>query len=321
MAIIVKGGGGKPEEEKTVTAGTSAIVVNPSSGKVMKKVTVNPTPTESKEVTAGTEDTTVSPTDGKHLSGVIVHPTPSQEKTVIPTADGFKVSPETGKLLSAVFVDGDIDLVAGNIKQGVNIFGVDGSFDNSHGAYVWSKSEVMQPEISYTNPAISVKTVQSGKNITITSSEIDFTKIPTADLKNFFNGFTNGTQYFYLSGSVLVFQINSGYYQSIESITVNSANSVTMVMSSGFDGYGTTYTLSYSGKKTVQELSVNTIGFVVSNDSSDYPSAGEHTDGYYYELIGSVSSTNIMSLSDNALMTVQQDYRNTIETEVSNANA
>ena len=36
----------KPEEEKTVTAGTSVIEVNPSSGKVMKKVTVNPTPTE-----------------------------------------------------------------------------------------------------------------------------------------------------------------------------------------------------------------------------------------------------------------------------------
>ena len=45
MGLTVYGGGGKPEEEKTVTAGTSAIVVNPSSGKVMKKVTVNPTPT------------------------------------------------------------------------------------------------------------------------------------------------------------------------------------------------------------------------------------------------------------------------------------
>ena len=47
MGLTVYGGGGKPEEEKTVTAGTSVIEVNPSSGKVMKKVTVNPTPTES----------------------------------------------------------------------------------------------------------------------------------------------------------------------------------------------------------------------------------------------------------------------------------
>ena len=43
MGLTVYGGGGKPEEEKTVTAGTSVIEVNPSSGKVMKKVTVNPT--------------------------------------------------------------------------------------------------------------------------------------------------------------------------------------------------------------------------------------------------------------------------------------
>ena len=44
MAIIVKGGGGKLEEEKTVTAGTSVIEVLPSSGKTMKKVTINPAP-------------------------------------------------------------------------------------------------------------------------------------------------------------------------------------------------------------------------------------------------------------------------------------
>lgn len=65
-------GGGKPEEEKTVTAGTSAIVVNPSSGKVMKKVTVNPTPTESKSVTPTTSELTVTPSEGKHLSQVVV---------------------------------------------------------------------------------------------------------------------------------------------------------------------------------------------------------------------------------------------------------
>lgn len=62
----------KPEEEKTVTAGTSVIEVNPSSGKVMKKVTVNPTPTESKSVTPTTSELTVTPSEGKHLSQVVV---------------------------------------------------------------------------------------------------------------------------------------------------------------------------------------------------------------------------------------------------------
>lgn len=70
--LIVKGVGGKPEEEKTVTAGTSAIEVSPSSGKVMKKVTVNPTPTESKSVTPTTSELIVTPSEGKHLSQVVV---------------------------------------------------------------------------------------------------------------------------------------------------------------------------------------------------------------------------------------------------------
>ena len=72
MGLTVYGGGGKPEEEKTVTAGTSVIEVNPSSGKVMKKVTVNPTPTESKSVTPTTSKLTVTPSVGKHLSQVVV---------------------------------------------------------------------------------------------------------------------------------------------------------------------------------------------------------------------------------------------------------
>lgn len=72
MSVIVKGGGTKPEEEKTVTAGISVIEVNPSSGKVMKKVTVNPTPTESKSVTPTTSELTVTPSEGKHLSQVVV---------------------------------------------------------------------------------------------------------------------------------------------------------------------------------------------------------------------------------------------------------
>ena len=38
----------KPEEEKTVTAGTTPIEIVPSEGKSISKVTINPTPTEEK---------------------------------------------------------------------------------------------------------------------------------------------------------------------------------------------------------------------------------------------------------------------------------
>ena len=171
MGLTVYGGGGKPEEEKTVTAGTSAIVVLPSSGKTIKKVTVNPTPsqsksvtpkesaqtvspdsgkllssvsvgaiqTEEKTVTAGTSATTVTPTSGKYIKKVTVNPTPSQSKTVTPTSKNITVSPDSGKLLSKVVVNGDSDLIPQNIKSGIDIFGVTGTFNNNSGIYLWNK--------------------------------------------------------------------------------------------------------------------------------------------------------------------------------------
>ena len=126
MSVIVKGGGGKPEEEKTVTAGTSAIEVLPSSGKVMKKVTVNPTPSET--------------------------------KTVTPKASKQTVSPSSGKLLSKVTVNGDADLVASNIKEGIDIFGVLGTLKEgvdltSLGFTKWEIGEFTLASSSY-NPTI-----------------------------------------------------------------------------------------------------------------------------------------------------------------------
>lgn len=111
MSLIVKGsGGGKPEEEKTVTAGTSAKTVTPTRGKTIKKVTVNPTPSET--------------------------------KTVTPSASQQVITPSSGKLLSKVTVNGDSDLLSKNIKSGVNIFGVRGSL-KSEGLYVWKKYDTI----------------------------------------------------------------------------------------------------------------------------------------------------------------------------------
>lgn len=53
---------------------------------------------------------------------------PEQSKTVTPTAAGQTVTPDSGKVLSSVVVNGDADLAAGNIKSGVNIFGVTGTY-------------------------------------------------------------------------------------------------------------------------------------------------------------------------------------------------
>lgn len=83
---------------------------------------------------------------------------------------------------------------------------------------------------------------------------------------------------------------------------------------------GATAVLKSKFNFTIAGLKKTLLEFVVSDDSSTYPSNGMHTDGYYYELLGSVSSTNAMSLSDNALAAVQLNYREQIVEEVNDNN-
>lgn len=94
----------KPEQTKTVTAGTSAVTVNPDIGKVLSGVTVNPTPSQAKSVTPSASAQTVLPDSGKLLSSVSVNAVNSD-------------------LLAAL----DSDFNADNIKQGVNILGLTGN--------------------------------------------------------------------------------------------------------------------------------------------------------------------------------------------------
>lgn len=78
-------------------------------------------------ITAGTIEKTQTAEDGKGYSKVTVSPTPSQAKTVTPGTTQKTVTPDAGKLLSQVTVSGDADLIAKNIRKGVDIFGVTGT--------------------------------------------------------------------------------------------------------------------------------------------------------------------------------------------------
>lgn len=58
----------------------------------------------------------------------------TQTKTVTPTKDGLTVTPGIMNVLTKVTVNGDANLVAGNIKSGVSIFGVTGTYEGSSGS-------------------------------------------------------------------------------------------------------------------------------------------------------------------------------------------
>lgn len=63
-------------------------------------------------------------------------PKPSQDRTITPTTSDQSVTADTGKVLGTVTVKGvtsaiDENIVAGNIKDGVTILGVTGTYDGT----------------------------------------------------------------------------------------------------------------------------------------------------------------------------------------------
>ena len=117
------------QEEKTVTPTTSVQEVVPSSEKLLSKVTVEGV---TAEVDSNIQAQNIK--EGVSILGVTgQYQTPSQEKSVSPTTSEQEVTPDSGKLLSKVTVGGvtssiDSNITAGNIKHGVEILGVVGTY-------------------------------------------------------------------------------------------------------------------------------------------------------------------------------------------------
>ena len=153
----------KPEQTKTLTVTENGTqTVKPDTGKVLSGVTVTTnvpaTPTEEKTVdlAMASGNQVVTPASGKHLTkvtitkpatlaagniksgvniggvtGTLSPAKTEQAKTVdLAMASGNQVvSPDSGKVLSSVTITKPTTLVASNIKKGVTIGGVAGSYN------------------------------------------------------------------------------------------------------------------------------------------------------------------------------------------------
>ena len=121
-------------QAKTVTPSASQQVVAPDSGyNGLSTVTVN----GDADLVAGNikKDVNIFGVTGSYEGSA-----PSlQSKNVTPGAAQQTVQPDSGyDGLSSVVVNGDADLVAGNIKKDVEIFGVTGSYEGGSGGSVFA---------------------------------------------------------------------------------------------------------------------------------------------------------------------------------------
>ena len=122
----------------TATPKTTAQTIKPSKGyDGLKQVAIEATPLEEKTITPSTsEQEVVATTTGKiGLSKVTVEAAPLETQTVTPSTTDQEIEPQgEGKIglskvtVNAVTADIDENIVAGNIKNGVTILGVQGTY-------------------------------------------------------------------------------------------------------------------------------------------------------------------------------------------------
>ena len=87
---------------------------------------------EAQTYTSTTTEQTINA--GQYLSGAqTIAAVPTEEKSATPSATAQEISPTEGKFLSKVIVAGDANLLAENIKSGVTIFGVVGTYTGEIG--------------------------------------------------------------------------------------------------------------------------------------------------------------------------------------------
>ena len=150
------GGGGGEQATPEISVNQSGLITATAG---VKSATYQLAFQPAKTITpSATSQIAVS--SGYYTGGdVMVAAVPTQTKSATPTSTTQNVTPDSGKFLSKVTVNGDSNLVAGNIKAGVSIFGVSGSYEASGGGGVVDTSMedglISRTLTSYTNSRVT----------------------------------------------------------------------------------------------------------------------------------------------------------------------
>lgn len=123
-------------ETKTATPTASSQSITPSIGKVLSEVTVHAIPSQYVD-TSDADATAANIQTGKtaYVNGVKITGSISSKAAESYTPGTADQTIAAGQYLSgAQTIKGDANLVAGNIKSGVSIFGVAGTYEGSGGA-------------------------------------------------------------------------------------------------------------------------------------------------------------------------------------------
>ena len=169
-----------PTQSKTVTPTTSTQRITPDNpSQFLASVTVTAVPTQTKSVIPNTSAQTVTPDNGKFLSSVTVNAIPNTYVRPATTKDATTYTPTTEKQIISAgtyckgqqTIEGDVDLVAGNIKSGVNIFGVSGTYTSDATA---AAGNILFGETAYVNGAKVTGTIatKSSNDLTVSDAKV-----------------------------------------------------------------------------------------------------------------------------------------------------
>lgn len=142
------------ESNKSVTISNTSGSITPTSGNnAMAAVSYSVQGVDASKIVSGQSILGVS---GNHTCSTCTqtHRTPQSSKTVTPTAGGLTVTPDSGyNSMDQVVINGDGDLIAENIKSGVEIFGVTGTLNSSSGegvSNIWGCTKSLTNHTAYT---------------------------------------------------------------------------------------------------------------------------------------------------------------------------